>query len=369
MSIYRWGVRPFLFRLDPERVHKAALGACETAACSGFFLYGLRSVYGYEESRLRTSVAGIEFPNPLGLGAGFDKNARAVETLAALGFGYLELGSVSAYPSEGNSVRPRLFRLPADEALVVFYGVPNEGADAIAQRLAGVRRSVPLGVSLVETNTGTMAELEHVLGELVDAARPFLGVADYLTLNLNCPNSGDGRSYFEDTRNLRLLLERFQGVEPLPPVFLKVPSSSEPGAIDAMLTACDPFKFVKGFIPSAHAENCRAKLKTPKEVLDRMPGSITGPVNRRAAHEAVRSWYARIDRRRHVIVGVGGITCAEDAYELICSGASLVQLVTALVYRGPGLVKRIKQGLCRLLERDGFRNVAEAVGTANPVVI
>lgn len=366
MSVYRWCVRPILFGFDPERVHEATVRACQTTARAGFFLHGLRSVFGYEDARLRVSVAGIEFPNPIGLGAGFDKNARAVETLAALGFGFLELGSISARPSEGNRVRPRLFRLPADDALVVFYGVPNEGAEAIAHRLAGVHPSRPLGVSLVETNTGVMAELEHVIQELVDAARPFRGVADYLTLNLNCPNSTGGRSHFEDPRNLRLLLERFRSIEPLPPVFLKTALPSEPGAIDAVLEASDPFPFVKGFIPSAHAENPRARLKTPKEVLDRMPGSVTGPFNRQAANEAVRSWYARIDRRRHTLVGVGGITCAEDAYESIRSGASLVQLVTALVYRGPGLVKRIKQGLCRLIERDGFRNIADAVGAGNP---
>ncbi|MBI2318397.1 MAG: quinone-dependent dihydroorotate dehydrogenase, partial [Betaproteobacteria bacterium] len=362
MNLYRWCVRPILFGFDPERVHEATLSACRTLGRSGFVLRGLHSVFGCEDARLRVSVAGMEFPNPLGLGAGLDKNARAAEALAALGFGFLELGSVSARPSAGNRVRPRLFRLPADEALVVFYGVPNEGAAAIAHRLAAVRRTVPLGVSLVETNTGTMGEVEHVIEELVDAARPFLGLADYLTLNLNCPNSTDGRSHFEDPRNLRLLLERLQSIEPLPPVFVKTASPAEPGAIDAVLEACDPFGFVKGFIPSAHAENCRARLKTPQEALERMSGSVTGPVNRQAAHEAVRSWYARIDRRRHVLVGVGGITCAEDAYEFIRSGAALVQLVTALVYRGPGLVKRIKQRLCGLIERDGLGNVAEAVG-------
>lgn len=132
MSLYRRCVRPILFGFDPERVHQATLRACQVAAHADFFLQGLRSVFGHKDARLRVSVAGIEFPNPMGLGAGFDKNARGVEVLAALGFGFLELGSVSAHPSEGNRVRPRLFRLPADEALMVFYGVPNEGAEAVA---------------------------------------------------------------------------------------------------------------------------------------------------------------------------------------------------------------------------------------------
>ena len=366
MSIYRWWVRPILLGFDPERVHQGTLKACRTLGRASVFLRGLRSMFEFEDARLRTTVAGIEFPNPIGLGAGFDKNAVAVEALAAVGFGFLELGSVSAHPSEGNRVRPRLFRLPADEALMVFYGVPNDGAEAIAHRLAEVRPAVPLGVSLVETNTGIMAEPEEVIEEMVGAAQPFLGTAGYFSLNLNCPNSTGGRSHFEDPRKLRLLLEGFRRYDRLPPVFLKVAHPSGTDGIDAVLDACDPFPFVKGFIPSGHAENPRARLKTPKEELDRMTASVSGPLNRQAANDAVRVWYTRIDRRRHVLVGVGGITCAEDAYETIRSGASLVQLVTALVYRGPGLVKQIKRGLCALLERDGFANVAEAVGAGSP---
>lgn len=366
MSIYRWCIRPILFRFDPERMHRATLSTCQTMGHASLVLRGLRGVCGFEDARLRTTVAGIEFPNPVGLGAGFDKNALAVEALAAVGFGFLEIGSVSAHPSEGNRVRPRLFRLPEDEALMVFYGVPNEGAKAVARRIAEALPAVPLGVSLVETNTGVMAEPERVVEEMVDAAQPFLGTAGYFSLNLNCPNSSGGRSHFEDARNLRLLLEGFRRYDRLPPVFLKVAQPADPRGIDAVLDACDPFPFVKGFIPSAHAENPRARLKTPKEKLDRMPGSVSGPLNRQAANDAIRTWYARIDRGRHVLVGVGGITCAEDAYEFIRSGASLVQLVTALVYRGPGLVKRIKRGLRDLLERDGFTNVAEAVGAVDP---
>jgi len=363
MSLYRWCIRPILFRFDAEAMHRATLSGCRTIGRAGFALGAIRGVFGFEDPRLRTTVAGIEFPNPLGLGAGFDKNGLAVDALAAVGFGFLEVGSVSAQPSEGNRVRPRLFRLPADEALMVFYGVPNDGAKAVAPRLAQFRRKVPLGVSLVETNTGVMASPEHVVEEMVEAAQPFLRSADYLTLNLNCPNSAGGRSPFEDPRHLRLLLEGFRRCERLPPVFLKISLRPDPATLDAVLEACDPFPFVKGFIPNVHAENNRALLRTSKEELDRMPGSVTGPVNRRAADDAVRSWYARIDRRRHVIIGVGGIACAEDAYARIRSGASLIQLVSALVFQGPGLVKRIKRGLCTLLERDGFRTITDAVGT------
>lgn len=363
VNLYRWCVRPVLFRFDAERTHRATLRACRALGRSGLARRGLRRLFAFEDARLRTSVAGIEFPNPVGLAAGFDKNGVAPEAIASAGFGSVEIGSVSAHPSEGNRVRPRLFRLPADQGMKVFYGVPSDGAEAVARRLAGVRLGVPLGVSLVETNTGVMADPEHVVQEITQAARAFVSLADYLVLNLNCPNSTGGLSHFDEPRNLKLLLEGLRALERLPGVFLKIRSPRNPGAIDAVLEAIDPFPFVKGMILNTHATP--VGLKTPKEILDRLPGSMTGPFNRRAVNDAIRTWYSRIDRRKHVLVGVGGITRPEDAYETMRLGASLVQIYTALVYQGPGLVKSIKEGLCRLLERDGFRSISDAVGVDN----
>ena len=341
------------------------MSACRVLGRSALVRHGLDAAFGFDDPRLKMRVAGIDFANPVGLAAGLDKNGVAQRFLTGLGFGFVEIGSVSAFPSAGNQVRPRLFRLPADECLMVYYGVPNDGAEIIAGRLGARPHSAPLGVSLVETNTGIASDVDSVIAEFTRAARSFVGTADYLALNLNCPNSSDGFSHFDDLGNLKRLLESCRQIANLPPLFLKLVPPREPARVDAVLDAVDSFEFLKGFILNALAEKPYVGLKTPKAQLARMPGTLTGSRLRQPANEAIRMWYRRIDRSRHALVGVGGIGSGQDAYETIRLGASLVQILTGLVYRGPGLVKEIKEQLSRLLQRDGIGNVADAVGMDN----
>jgi dihydroorotate dehydrogenase (fumarate)/dihydroorotate dehydrogenase len=364
MTLYTSSARPLLFRFDAERVHEATLELCGRIGRSRLITGAARRLYAHDHPRLRTTVAGIDFPNPVGLAAGFDKNGVAAAFLPALGFGAIEIGSVSAEPSPGNPERPRLYRVPADEGLMVYYGVPNQGAPAVAARLDGVSLPVPLGVSLVETNRGAQAPTDAVIEELAQAAQPFLARADYLVLNLNCPNSGGGFSHFDDAVALRALLDRFKALGAVPPLFLKITPKPDP-ATARVLEAVAPFAFMKGFILNTPAPRPYTGLNTPNAELAVMRGSLTGMRVRQPSQAALRRWSAMIDRSRHVLIGVGGISSAEDAYAMIRFGASLVQVCTALVYRGPGLVKEIKRGLARLLERDGFESVAEAVGTAS----
>jgi len=283
-----------------------------------------------------------------------------------MGFGFIEVGSVSARPSAGNPERPRLFRLPEDEAVVVAYGVPNEGAERVADRLRRRPIGVPVGVNIVETNTGEPGMAEQTIADMVEAARPFVGTADYLALNLNCPNTAGGESPFADPENLRELLRGYAGYESLPPVFLKVTATSDPARIEPVLEVIDGFRFVRGISFNVPPGKPYEGLRTPPDRLDPLPGALTGRPTRSLLHEAVSAWYERIDRERHALIAAGGIASAEDAYGMIRRGASLVQLYTALIYQGPGLVKRIHRGLLRLLDRDGFTSIAEAVGTAEP---
>lgn len=360
MSPYSLLLRPLLFRLDAERAHEAALAAASAAGASALGRAALRSIYGFEDERLATEVAGLRFPNPLGLAAGFDKNGRAVQALSCLGPGHVEIGSVSARPSRGNP-RPRLFRLPADEAIVVNYGVPNDGAAAVASRVSERPLPVPLGVNLVETNSGRPAAADEVIAELSEAARAFAGLADYLTLNLNCPNTTAGASPFDDPAAVPALLAELSAVDGLPPVFLKVTARTDPPSIEALLEAVDPFPRVAGFLFNLPPGKDYA-LRTPAAVVAPLPGTLCGPPARGLLDETVRAWYGRIDRRRHRIIGSGGIASAGDAWRKIRLGASLLQLYTGLVYHGPGLVRRINRGLVRLLEADGLSHVSEAIG-------
>ena len=392
MSLYPL-IRPLLFRLDPERVHRATLATVGMAGRIPPVRGLLRGLLTVDDPRLRVEAGGLAFPNPVGLAAGFDKNGVALEGLAAAGFGFVEVGSVSAHPSEGNPDRPRLFRVPEDEAIVVYYGVPNDGAEAVARRFASARTRrpngatghlgragsaaqpvqarpprppVPLGINLVETNTGRPAGAEEVVEELVAATRPFLGLADYATLNLNCPNTTSGRSPFDDPGTLGKLLAGYAAYDNMPPSLLKVVPTTDPATIEGTLAAMDPYPFVKGIVFGLPTGKPYAGLSTPPQILDRMPGTLCGRPTRALIDASIQAWYPRMDRVRHMIVGTGGIFTAEDVYRKIRLGATLVQVYTALIYQGPGLVKRINRGLLRLMARDGLDRITDAVGVDNP---
>ena len=398
MSLYHL-IRPLLFRLDPEWIHRATLAAVGRAGRISPVCGMLRGLLAVDDPRLRVEAGGLDFPNPVGLAAGFDKNGVAMEGLASAGFGFVEVGSVSAHPSEGNPGRPRLFRVSEDEAIVVHYGVPNDGAEAVARRFASAcpsrpsrpprpslpsrqlrpslpsrpprlfrpsRPPVPLGINLVETNTGKPTGADEAVEEMVAAMRPFLGLADYATLNLNCPNTTSGQSPFDDPGTLGTLISGYAAFDTMPPTYLKVVPTTDPATIERTLAAMDPFPFVKGIVFGLPTGKPYEGLKTLPQVLDRMPGTLCGRPTRALIDASIRAWYLRMDRGRHVIVGTGGIFTAEDVYRKIRLGATLVQVYTALVYHGPGLVKRINRGLCRLMARDGLDRISDAVGLDNP---
>jgi dihydroorotate dehydrogenase len=308
-------------------------------------------------------VAGLDFPSPIGLAAGFDKSGSAVRALAGLGFGSIEIGSVSVDPSCGNP-KPRLWRLPDDEAIVVHYGLPNDGTAVIAKRLTGTRLPVPLGINLVVTNRGPGApplNSDQIIGEYAAAAKVMAPHADYLMLNLSCPNTVDGRDFFADAGHLDACLAALDEMKLQLPVFLKVSPLGGIAAIERVLAAADGRGFVSGFmfnLPPVKPEG----MRTAETVLSNMPGAVSGPPSAALANFCIRETFRRMDRKRHVLIGAGGVSTAEDAYTKIRLGASLVQLLTALIYRGPGVVREITAGLAQLLARDGVKNVADAVG-------
>jgi dihydroorotate dehydrogenase len=363
VSAYQRLVRPVLFRTDPEWIHDRSIRVAELAGQSTLARRAAAHRYGVDDDRLHLEVAGLRFGTPVGLAAGYDKSGRAVPMLSSLGFGHVEIGSVSAEPSAGNP-RPRLFRLPADRAIVVHYGVPNDGADRVADRLAGPPHPVPLGVNVVNTNRGVDAPPDRddtVIADYVRAVRTLRDRADYLCLNLSCPNTHDGPAFFHDAGRLRALLVALtdEGVDK--PLFLKVAPFPDVGALEVLLATAGDSAIVSGFsvnLPTGKPPG----MRTPAAALARTPGAVSGTPAEEAANRTIRDLYRRIDRTRHVVIGSGGVFTGEDAYRKIRLGASLVQLLTALVYEGPGVARSINRRLAVLLERDGFRTVGEAVG-------
>lgn len=367
MPLYRLLIRPLLFRLDAELVHQGTVELCRwLGAIPGLPLL-TRSIYEFRNEALQTEVAGLHFSNPLGLAAGWDKNGRALRMLNSLGFGFAEIGSVSARASVGNP-GPRLFRLPQDRAIIVNYGLPNDGALAVAARLQSQLRRGPLGINIVKTNDGPDAPAcsdEAILADYEQSARLLHEHASYLSLNLSCPNAKGGNDFFAQPRNIARLLERLDSINIQCPVFLKIAPRDEPAEHERVLQECEAFSWVRGFcfnLPSGKPDTL--KITTPKERFAHLPGAVSGRPVEQLINRCIAGFYQRMDRKRYVLIGTGGIFKAEDAYHKIRLGASLVQLYTAMVYEGPGVARSICRGLAELLKRDGFANITEAVGTS-----
>ncbi len=356
-------LRPWLFRLDPERAH--ALGFIAARVAQTTARRAVRERYASDHAVLRQQLLGIDFKNPVGLAAGFDKNARLLPFWQMLGFGFVEVGSVTARRSRGSS-RPRAFRLPADEAIINRMGLPNQGAVRIAHRIRGIRMAcqIPLGISIAKTPGSNLTGPEAV----EDYRKSFsllAPLADYVALNISCPNTADGRT-FEDPRGLDDLLTAISYGQSDVPVVLKLsPPVSARVAFDSQveeILAVGRAHGVSGYIASNTATGGRGGLRTDPAVLAGIgSGGLSGPPLRARTLQLVRYLFQRLGPGVPII-GVGGIDTADAACDMLRAGASLVQLYTGLAYKGPELVRYIKEGLARRCEQDGLASVSDAIG-------
>ncbi len=352
--IYRTLVRPVLFRLDPERSHDLAL-ACLGAA--GPALLRLRPVPASPDPRCGVTVCGIRFANPIGLAGGFDKAGGALWAWPALGFGFVEVGTVTALPQPGNP-RPRVFRLPEDEALINRLGFNSPGAEAVAARLAAVRRSRPYPIPLA-VNIGRSAAVpnEKALVDHLFSLERLHPYADFLVVNVSSPNTPELRS-LQMRRTLVPLLDglsarnRSLGEKPL---FVKVaPDLREPELEEIAGSLEGRAHGIVATNTSVRRNNLHGAFRTEA-------GGLSGRPLGAHATQVIRA-LRRLTGGRVPIIGVGGVFTAEDAYAKIKAGATLVELYTGFVYGGPGTPRRVLAGLSRLLARDGFQTLAQAVG-------
>ena len=335
--------RPALFALDPERAHRMTVAALKAAPLAGACHAGA----------LATRVAGIDFPNPLGMAAGFDKDGEVPDKLLALGFGFAEVGSITPRPQTGNP-KPRLFRLVEDRAVINRMGFNNGGAQAAAKRLAArqARRGV-LGI-----NIGANKDSEDRIADYAAMTRIMAPLATYLAVNISSPNTPGLRALQDEGALVALLDAVFEarGADG-PPVVLKVAPDLETSDIDAIARiAAD--KGVGALIVS-NTTIARPPLRSHHK---EEAGGLSGAPLKDLALQRVRD-FRKATGGTIPLVGVGGIASAEDAWARIRAGASLVQLYSAMVYEGPGLPRRITRGLERLMKRDGFSSIAEAVGS------
>ncbi len=355
-----------LFAMDAETAHTWALRAARMAQSSR----GLwRNVFAFDDPRLAQNIGGIDFSAPLGLAAGVDKNAEAVASWFALGLGFVEVGAVTAQPSVGNP-KPRAFRLPQDRALINRMGLNNDGAEIISQRLQRVNRRMfgPVGVNLAKTHDPQILG-SAAIEDFLQSFRCVAPHADYVALNVSCPNTAEGKT-FEDPEAFAALLaaiqQEKQRLELRVPIWVKLSPPSASSCVDAdgrLGEIIDLGKAggVAGWIASNTAPDRNGLVSDPALVASIGRGGLSGRPLAQRSTALVRYLFRRCDGEIP-IVGVGGIFDAEDAYEKILAGASLLQIYTGLVYKGPFVIKQIHQGLLRLLARDHWDHLSKAVG-------
>ncbi len=366
--MYRF-LRPLLFQLDAESAHGLGVRAAQFGKLSSPVVRGL---FRFADERLEQTLweagdrPGLHFANPVGLAAGFDKNAELVPFWPSVGFGFAEVGSVTALPSAGNP-RPRAFRLPADHALINRMGLNNDGAEVVAKHLAELkkREGFVLGINVAKTHSPSILG-DAAIEDFRTSVRHLLPSADYLALNVSCPNTAEGKT-FEEPTALNGLLGAVMNERAVQnssvPVLVKFSppaSTNDFGNVDELI-AVSLSHGVEGFIATNTSPDRNGLRSSQARLANIGNGGVSGrPLSDRST-ALVRHIYQKTNGVVPII-GVGGVDSPETAYERICAGASLIQVYTGLVYEGPGLIKRINKGLVRFLELDGFSSIGEAVG-------
>ncbi|MEF8780844.1 MAG: quinone-dependent dihydroorotate dehydrogenase [Haloferacaceae archaeon] len=338
-----------LFAFPPETAHGLVLRLLKTAQRTPA-IRALRRCCRVEDERLGSTVFGLEFPNPVGIAAGFDKNAEITPALAALGFGHVEVGAVTATPQAGNP-RPRAFRLREDRAIVNRMGFNNEGADRIGARMdRGPLPDVPIGVNVGKSTETPLSEApadyRYTYERVADAG-------DFFVVNVSCPNTPELRE-LQDREALEAILGELQdaGASPL---LVKLSPDLPGPALEEALDVIDGMG-LDGVVTTNTTTERPNTLRSPNRA---QRGGLSGEPIADRATDLVRYTARRVDVP---VIGVGGVSDAAGAYEKIRAGASLVQLYTGLIYEGPTIARDINRGLLELLERDGFGSVEEAVG-------
>ncbi len=334
-------LRPLLFALSPSSAHALAFAAMAPMEQWGF----VRRWFGEAaapDPRLSVRTMGLTFPHPVGLAGGFDKNAARVRALAALGFGHLEIGTVTALAQAPNPA-PNLFRLPLDRALVNRLGFPNDGAEAVAARLQRGMVDVPIGVSIGKSRPVPLDAVEPVLADYVESFRAVVGVADFVVVNVSSPNT-QGLRALQGAALSRALFQALQRENSgKVPLLVKIAPDLEDPQVDAVVTAALD-EGLAGVV-ATNTTLSRAGLATPANEVEAIgAGGLSGPPLFARALAVVGRVRKRIGKERTVI-GVGGISSPSDVRAMMAAGADLVQVYTAFIYGGPGTASALVAGL------------------------
>lgn len=362
--LYRNIIRPILFLIPPERIHLGLAKLGQFVASLPMIGFFLRSQLFIGDRRLTVRYKNITFFNPIGLAAGYDKDGISIRFNEMFGFGFMEVGSITALPYAGNP-KPRLRRLPKNHSLIVSYGLKGDGADKVYHRLVGKKFRIPVGISVAKSNLPEITG-QKAINDYVKVFEMFHNIGDYYTINISCPNTYDGMP-FTDPEKLERLLQAITKSKIAKniskPIFLKINPDLPHEIVDHIINLVQQYR-IDGLVIGNLFKNTKQVtrlLKFSNEYNPEWPGSISGEPIRSVSTELIRYVYKKTNGQLFII-GCGGVFTGEDAYEKICAGASIIQLITGLIYNGPFIIRNINKRLIELLESDGYQSINQAIG-------
>ena len=366
-------IRPLIFLMEPEQAHYS-LKRVGVFLGKFWITRKLTSLLmNYKHESLHTTVDGIEYKNPVGLSAGFDKDGELTKIYPHMGFGLAELGSFTGEICPGNPGK-RLFRMVKSKAIVVWYGLNNEGSEKISARLKDEDfGDLRVGINAANSNLTPEFVLEDSIADYLKTMKLFKDVGDYYDVNIRCPNTQEGEP-FVDKDNLDALLTAINTeIRPISdkPIYVKLAADMTLDEINVIVDACvehgmDGVVCTNLAKPQYNSEHRPEEYPTVDGRLPEGKGAMSGLPLQRISTNVIRHVYRRT-RGKLTIIGVGGVFSAKDAYEKITSGASLLHMITTMIFDGPQNINEINRGLVKLLKADGFDSIEQAVGSRNPL--
>ncbi len=366
-------IRPLIFMMEPEQAHRT-LKRAGVFLGNNKFLKSLTGLFfNYDHESLNIEVDGINYRNPIGLSAGFDKDGELTKIYPSLGFGLAELGSFTGEVCPGNPGK-RLFRMKKSKSIVVWYGLNNEGSEKISQRLADEDfGDLRVGINAANSNLTPEFILQDSISDYLKTMKLFKDIGDYYDVNISCPNTQDGEPFVDKDNLDALLIAINKEIRPISdkPIYVKLAADMTLEEINIIVDACmehgmDGVVCTNLAKPEFNSEHRPEEYPTNKGLLPKGKGAMSGLPLQRISTNVIRHVYRRT-RGQLTIIGVGGIFTARDAYEKITSGASLCHMITAMIFDGPQAMNEINRGLVKLLKADGFDSISQAVGSKNPL--
>ena len=363
-TIYRKIIKPILFKFPADDIHTYFLKKGNLLGRFKFTRKIVKKIFRYKNDILEQKLFGIKFKNPVGLAAGFDYDADLIGILPSVGFGYHTIGSITYLPYAGNP-KPMLGRLPKSLSLLVNKGFKNNGIFAVLNKVSGQKTSIPLGISIGSTNQ-SYKKIEDMAEDIFLSFEVVLksGQFDYYELNISCPNLinvENLKEKFDDPVGFSILLNKLSYLNIEKPLFIKMHAEKSAEDTLALCEIASSYKWVSGVIMSNLVKN-RGNIYFDKdEIASAGKGNFSGKPTEALSNNLISEIYKKY-KDRFVIIGCGGIFTGADAYEKIKRGATLVQMITGMIYEGPSVIGEINKDLAKLIKKDGYKNISEAVG-------